>query len=420
MTSSIRERLSVVVVGDVDCGKSTVVGRLLLDSGTLPRGRLDRARELCAKESRRFEYAYLIDALRQEQANNMTLDVARVFLKGARRDYLLLDAPGHIELLRNMATGASHAAAAVWVVSAGEGLGENSRRHGRLLSLLGIGQAIVLVNKMDAAGYDRGAFERLAADCLDLLKSSGVSKARGVPMAAFEGENVVRPALSMPWYRGPTVLAAIDEFGAEPSDSVRFFRMPVQDVYQGVRRAAGRPVIVGTVESGSVGVGDDIVFYPSRKSAKVQSIEAYPRNGLKRVERGAAIALTLDRLLRPRRGETAALALEKAPETGRKLLVSLLWLGPSTLKTGRRYFFRLGTSKVPARLERVVRVVETATLRSGSRRRDVRPNEAAECVLRLEKPTAFDVVSENPSGSRFVLMDGPLIGGGGFVREIVA
>jgi bifunctional enzyme CysN/CysC len=415
----MRERLSVVVAGDVDCGKSTVVGRLLLDSGTLPRGRLERARDLCAKEARRFEYAYLIDALRQEQADNMTLDVARVFLKGARRDYLLLDAPGHFELLRNMATGASHAEAAVWVVSAVEGLGENSRRHGRLLSLFGIRQAVVLVNKMDAAGYDRGAFERLARGCLNLLKSSGVSKARCVPMAAFEGENVVQPGLRMPWYRGPTVLNAIDEFDPEPPDSIRAFRMPVQDIYPGVRRDAGRPVIVGTVESGSVGVGDEIVFYPSRKFAEVRSIETYPRIGLKRAERGMAIGLTLDRLLKPRRGETAARAREKAPETGRKLLASLLWLGPSVLKAGGRYFFRLGTSKIPARLERVVRVVEAATLRGGAGRRDVRPNEAAECVLRLEKPAVFDLAAENPSASRFVLVDGSLIGGGGFVRAVI-
>ncbi len=420
MTKPPRDRLSVVVAGDVDCGKSTVVGRLLLDSGTLPRGRLERARKICAEESRPFEYAYLIDALRQEQANNMTLDVARIFMRGARRDYLLLDCPGHRELLRNLATGASHATAAIWVVSAREGLGDNSRRHGSLLSLLGIGQALVLVNKMDAAGYDQGAFERLAAQCLGILKDSGISRARCVPMAAFEGENVVRPGLCMPWYSGPTVLAALDGFEAEPSDSRRPFRMPVQDVYASARQGAGRPVAVGTVESGSVAVGDDIVFYPSRQAAKLVAIETYPKNGLRKADHGMAVGLSLDRALKLRRGETAVLAREKPPETAGKLLTSLLWLGPGSLAPGRRYFFRLGAARVPARLERVVRVVEVATLKGGAERREVRPNEAAECVLRLEHAAAFDLASENPAGSRFALVDGHRISGGGFVRAVIS
>ncbi len=419
MTPPPRDRLSVVVVGDVDCGKSTVVGRLLLDSGALPRGRLERTRKLCAEESRPFEYAYLIDALRQEQADNMTLDVARIFLKGARRDYLLLDSPGHVELLRNMATGASHAAAAVWVVSAREGLGENSRRHGRLLSFLGIGQAIVLVNKMDAVGYDQGAFDRLSAECLELLKASGLTRVRCVPMAAFGGENVARPGC-MPWYEGPTVLAALDEFDAEPPDSRLPFRMPVQDVYAVARQGAGRPVVVGTVESGSVAVADDIVFYPSRKSAKVVAIETYPQNGLRRAERGMAIGLSLNRPFKPRRGETAAHAREKPPETARKLLASLLWLGQESLATGRRYIFRSGTTKVPAKLDKVVRVVAAATLKGGAERREVRSNEVAECVLRLERAAAFDLASDNPALSRFVLVDGHRISGGGFVRAVVS
>src|SRR5688572_6735473 len=154
-----REQMNIVVCGHVDHGKSTIVGRLLADTGSLPDGKLDQVRDLCARTSKPFEYAFLLDALKDERAQGITIDAARVFFKTARRDYLIIDAPGHVEFLKNMITGAASAEAAFLVVDAKEGLQENSRRHGYLLSFLGIRQVAVVINKMDLVDYDQAQFE---------------------------------------------------------------------------------------------------------------------------------------------------------------------------------------------------------------------------------------------------------------------
>ena len=151
--------MDIVIVGHVDHGKSTVIGRLLADTGSLPDGKLESVRAYCEKNSRPFEYAFLLDALKDEQAQGITIDTARTFFKSAKRDYVIIDAPGHIEFLKNMVTGAARAESAVLVIDAKEGIQENSKRHGYLLSMLGIRQIVVVVNKMDLVDYSRQAFE---------------------------------------------------------------------------------------------------------------------------------------------------------------------------------------------------------------------------------------------------------------------
>ena len=151
--------MDIVIVGHVDHGKSTVIGRLLADTGSLPDGKLEAIRAFCAANSRPFEYAFLLDALKDEQAQGITIDTARTFFKSGNRDYVIIDAPGHIEFLKNMVTGAARAEAAVLVIDAKEGIQENSKRHGYLLAMLGIRQIVVVVNKMDLVDYSRQAFE---------------------------------------------------------------------------------------------------------------------------------------------------------------------------------------------------------------------------------------------------------------------
>src|SRR5262245_31032115 len=161
---SSRARMHIVIAGHVDHGKSTIIGRLLADTGSLPVGKLEQVRALCERTARPFEYAFLLDALHDEQAQGITIDASRIFFKTAARDYLIIDAPGHIEFLKNMVTGASRAEAALLVIDAKEGVRENSRRHGYMLSMLGIRQLVVLVNNMDLVGYEQHVFDRLEAD----------------------------------------------------------------------------------------------------------------------------------------------------------------------------------------------------------------------------------------------------------------
>jgi bifunctional enzyme CysN/CysC len=419
-TEPARERLNIVVVGHVDHGKSTVVGRLLADTGSLPQGRLERVREYCARNSKPFEYAFLLDALRDEQSQGITIDAARIFFKTPRRDYMIIDAPGHVEFLKNMVSGASHAGAALLVVDAVEGVRENSKRHGYLLALLGITQVVVLVNKMDAAGRSEAAFRKVADECRDFLRKVGVEAARFIPTAAVLGENLARRSETMPWYSGPTALEALDEFRVEPAPVARPFRMPVQDVYKFASPGDDRRIVVGTVESGALAPGDQVVFYPSGKSSTVKAIEGFPSAAAPRASAGEAAGFTLTEQVYVRRGELAALGGQPRPAVARRLRASVFWLGREPLRRGREYALKLGAARVRARLEEVALVVDAASLAPEKDRSEVRRNEAAECVFLLDAPLAFDLAADNPALGRFVLVDGYEIGGGGLVREALA
>jgi bifunctional enzyme CysN/CysC len=184
----LTERLNIVIVGHVDHGKSTVVGRLLADTDSLPQGKLQQIQEMCRRNSKPFEYAFLLDALKDERSQGITIDAARIFFKTAKRYYIIIDAPGHIEFLRNMVTGASLAEAALLVIDAEEGIQENSRRHGYLLSLLGIRQLVVLVNKMDLVGYSKETFDKITTEYGKFLGQTGLT-GTFIPISGMQGDN---------------------------------------------------------------------------------------------------------------------------------------------------------------------------------------------------------------------------------------
>src|SRR5210317_1708801 len=173
-TCKQKEDMNIVVVGHVDHGKSTVVGRMLSDTDSLPEGKLEQVKENCKRNSKPFEYAFLLDALKDEQAQGITIDTARVFFSTKTRDYIILDAPGHIEFLKNMVTGASRAEAALLVIDADEGVQENSRRHGYMISMLGIKQIAVVINKMDLVDYSKDVFDKIVTEYTAFLNEINI------------------------------------------------------------------------------------------------------------------------------------------------------------------------------------------------------------------------------------------------------
>ena len=196
--------MNIVIVGHVDHGKSTVIGRLLADTHSLPEGKLEQVRAQCELNSKPFEYAFLLDALKDEQAQGITIDAARVFFKSSLRPYLILDAPGHIEFLKNMITGAARAEAALLVIDAAEGVQENSRRHGYMVSLLGIRQLAVVVNKMDLVGWDRAVFDRIRREYGAFLDQVGIQPSAFIPVSGRGGDNIAdRSAASRLVLRDP-------------------------------------------------------------------------------------------------------------------------------------------------------------------------------------------------------------------------
>ena len=411
--------MNLVVTGHVDHGKSTVVGRLLADSGSLPDGKLEAIRVYCARHAKPFEYAFLLDSLRDERAQGITIDAARVFFKSARRDYILIDAPGHSEFLRNMVTGAARAEAALLVIDAREGVRDNSRRHGYMLSLLGIRQLAVLVNKMDLVGHARAAFEDVVAEYGAFLADLQLTPACFIPVSGLTGENIVERSAHLRWYEGPTVLNALDGFTPEPPPIDAPFRMPVQAVYKFTSRNDERRIVAGTVVTGRVRVGDEVVFLPSGKKSRVQTIEAFNRPVQTSATAGQTTGFTLADHIYVTRGELATRPDEPAPCVSTRIRASVFWLGRDGLKPGKGYVLKLGSARVPVRLDAVHRVLDVSSLDASENRSTVERHEVADCTLVTTRSFAFDTADTLGQTSRFVLVDRFQIAGGGVIRESV-
>ena len=409
--------MHIVICGHVDHGKSTIVGRLLADTASLPDGKLAQVEALCARQARPFEYAFLVDALDDERAQGITIDSARVFFYTPTRDVIIIDAPGHIEFLKNMITGAARAEAALLVIDANEGIQENSRRHGYMMSMLGIRHLAVLVNKMDLVGFDETAFDRVEREYRAFLGNTGLTPAAFIPTVARDGDNLASRSPRFPWYRGPTVLEMIDAFPQSSVDGARPFRMPVQDVYKFSNRGDDRRIVAGTVESGTLRAGDDVVFYPSGKRSIVKSIEAFNREPAGSATAGQAIGFTLRQQIYVARGELAAVDGEPRPHMTSRLRVSLFWLGKAPLVTGRDYVLKIGTARAGARVETIHRVIEAATLETTEAAVQVDRHQVAECTIATSRAVAFDLADEIAATSRFVIVDHDEICGGGIVRE---
>ena len=410
--------MNIVIVGHVDHGKSTLVGRLLSDTGSLFEGHEAKIRGICERQGKVFEYAFLLDALEAEQDQGITIDAARCFFKSQKRDYIIIDAPGHIEFLKNMITGAARAEAAVLLIDAAEGVRENSRRHGYLLSMLGVGQVVVAVNKMDLVGYDRATFERIEAEYRAFLKSCGVTPDGFVPIAARGGDNLSNRSENMPWYAGPTILESVDAFKKEPPRSLQVLRLPVQDVYKFNARGDDRRIIAGRIESGRVKVGDRIVFSPSGKTSTVKSIEAFSAAPRTEAVAGESVGLTLTEQVYVRRGDVASRA-DARPLDSTLLRASVFWLGKSPMVPDKRYKLKLGTAAVEAVIHEIVSVIDASQLAGQVGKRRIDRHEVAEVILRTKSPIAFDRSRDIVQTGRFVLVDGYDTVGGGIVRDVV-
>lgn len=414
--NNVIEDMNIVIVGHVDHGKSTIIGRLLADTNSLPEGKLELVKETCRKNSKPFEYAFLLDALKEEQAQGITIDIARCFFKTKKRNYIILDAPGHIEFLKNMITGAARAQAALLVVDASEGIKENSRRHGYMLSMLGIKQIVVLVNKMDLVNYNLNIYNKVVDDFSEFLKKIDINVESFIPVSGLKGDNIAFKSPKMNWYKGKTTLEILDSFKTDKHLTDQPFRMPVQGIYKFTQNGDRRRIIAGTVLSGILRVGDEAIFYPSGKKSKVKSIETFNKDKQIAAEAGTATGLTLEEQIYIKRGEVAAVLNQPKPKITSRIKVKLFWLGRNPMKKNKTYNFKIGTSKIGVILEEIVFVLNSSTLKQ-EKKEYIEKYEVAECILKLDKVIAFDLVDEIDQMSRFVIVDEYKISGGGAICE---
>jgi len=409
-TAAARDKLKIVIVGHVDHGKSTLVGRLFHDTGSLPDGKLEAIQAMCERRGMPFEWAFLMDALQAERDQGVTIDTAQIQFRTKARDYVIIDAPGHKEFLKNMVTGAASSEAALLLIDAEEGVREQSRRHGYLLHLLGVDQVAVLVNKMDLVGNSADRFGAVAEEYRDYLGRLGVEPSCFIPISAREGDNIATRSRAMPWYQGPTVLQALDGFVPGPKPVDRPLRLPIQDVYKFDQRR----ILAGHIQSGRLEVGDTLLFSPSNKTAKVRSIEAWsvaspPLDAVA----GQSVGITLDEQIFVERGEVAS-HLADPPVESNVFRARVFWLGRKPLEPGNRYTFKLGTTETEVVVQSIERVIDTGDL-SSAPAEQVERNAVGEVVLRARGLLALDEHRSNPATGRFVLTEDFVPVGGGII-----
>jgi len=413
------EQLNVVIIGHVDHGKSSVIGRLLADTGSLAEGKLESVKETCRRNSKPFEYAFLLDALKDEQAQGITIDAARCFFNSKKRSYIILDAPGHIEFLKNMVTGAARAEAALIVIDANEGIQENTTRHGYLVSLLGVKQVVVLVNKMDLVNYDQKVFENIQKEYGDFLENVGVSAKAFVPMSARYGVNITEKSPEVPWYKGDSALGLLDSFEKLKIDTSRPFRFPVHAIYKFTANGDDRRIIAGRVESGSASVGDELIFLPSGKESRIKSIEMFNAKQTTKISEGEVRGFTMETQIYLKAGEVAVLKKEKKPFCGRRFIANICWLGRNPMVKNRRYKLKIGTASQMVQLVEIKSIIDASDLTTNAKKEQVDVNDIAVVTLETSKPIAFDLNKDIEVTGRFVIVDDFEIAGGGIILDAV-
>ena len=418
--SSIETKLRVVFVGHVDHGKSTLIGRILNDTNSLPEGKLEQVQRACAAENMEFEYAFLLDALLEEQEQNITIDTTQIPFKTAKRNYMIIDAPGHKEFLKNMITGAANADAAVLVIAANEGVQEQSKRHAYLLNMLGVQQFCVVVNKMDLADYSEARFREIEDKYRQFLKTLNLEPRVFIPASARFGENIISRSKKMTWHQGPTLADALDDMAPLAPPVELPLRFCVQDVY----KFDERRIIAGRIETGILRVGDELVFSPANKTSIVQSIESWqPRsdNTSSRANNEMAIAgdsvgIMLREQIFVERGYVGSHSKNAPIETNR-FHADLFWIVRQPARLSYLYTARLGTQEVKCQIVSLDEVMDSSSLeRSTTKAEQLERNEVGRMTLQARAPIVVDNHDRVPPLGRFVLVDDGMICGGGIIH----
>jgi len=400
---------AVVFTGHVDHGKSTLVARLLLDTGYFPDGRYAELEGAAQRRGVPLEISFLLDSFQVERDQAVTIDATRIWFSTAARRYAVIDAPGHREFVRHMVSGAADALAAVVVVDAVEGIGEQTRRHALLLPLVGVPRAIVAINKMDAVGFDAARYAAIVADVGAVFAQTGLELVAAIPTVGRDGDNVANGTTRMPWYEGPSLLGALEALDEREAlhAPVRF---PVHDVY---RRDEER-ILVGNSGGGRIAAGMTLAFSPTRDRAQVTRVVRFPASDAPGLA-GEAFGITLDHPIFVGPGDVASEAAEP-PHIAESVTATIFWLDRAPLAIGEHLRMRCGTRDTTVVLDAIAGAIDIETFAEHATATLVR-NDIARVTLRGLQPL---VVDTHPAPlARFALYRGDAVGGGGIVRSVV-
>jgi elongation factor 1-alpha len=392
-----KEHMNLAFIGHVDHGKSTLVGHLLLQSGAIAEQQLSKGED---------KFRFVMDKLTEERERGVTIDLAHARFDTPKYEFTIVDCPGHRDFVKNMITGASQADAAVLVVAIDDGVMPQTKEHAFLARTLGINQLIIAINKMDLVKYDKEKFDALKEEVSDLIKTVAYkpSEINFIPLSAFEGDNITELSDNTPWYKGPTLVKALDEFAAPEKPTDLPLRLPVQDVYSitGVGT-----VPVGRVETGVMKKGDNVIFEPPGVSGEVKSIEMH-HEMLEQAEPGDNVGFNVRGVGKNdiRRGDVAG-HTSNAPTVAKEFTAQIVVLQhPGVITVGYTPVFHCHTAQVACTFLELQKKLDPATGQVKEENPDfLKTGDAAFVVVKPTKPMVIEKIKDIPHMGRFAIRD---------------
>lgn len=394
-------RINLVIIGHKDHGKSTLIGRLLYDSKAIQEKKLEDIKaELKQTGKRKFEFAFLLDSLEEERRGGLTIDIMQTPFKSKKYLYTIIDCPGHREFIKKMLTGASQADAAVLVVSAKEGIQDQTRQHTFLIKTLGIKQLVVAVNKMDKVCYKESSYQKTCNQLRPILQSLGYNDVPMVPVSAMEGDNVYKKSRKMGWYKGPTLIETLDEKIVPLSLPLnKPLRGVVQDVYP---YEGNRQVIACKIESGILKPKKNVVFNPSGKIGSLEKILSFGEV-MEKAEPGESVGLLIDNVNSVERGEVLSYT-ENQPVKVKSFIAEIILFSNIQIKKGDEITIRYGTAKKKCRVQRILSEIDPINLIVKAKSPKVLKGESmGEIELLVLEPVCIEKYSDFPELGRFVI-----------------
>ena len=404
------DTLSFVIVGHVDHGKSTLIGRLLYDTDSLPPDKIEEVEKASAEAGRATEFAYLLDHLEEERKQGITIDTTQVFFKTSKRRYVIIDAPGHVEFVKNMITGASQAEAAVLIIDVAEGVREQTKRHSYMLSLLGLNQVVVVLNKMDLVDFSKECFNTIKKDIQEFLKSLNIESSIYIPISAIRGDNIANRSENMSWYKGPTFLESLDTLQNRqlPEDKPLLF--PIQDVY----KVGDKRINVGRVESGTIEKGIEIKIMSTGQITKVNSIEKFLEKPDKAIAGECIGLITADSVFLDRGNVVCLPNIE--PTLTNRIAANIFWMIKRGFDKDEKMTIRCATQETSCKIESINKRINSSTLELIEKNAEVLKNlEVGEVIIKTKKPIAIKKFNDVQELGRFVLVSDENTCAGGII-----
>ncbi|MEZ8481637.1 sulfate adenylyltransferase subunit CysN [Vibrio splendidus] len=399
-----KDLLRFLTCGNVDDGKSTLIGRLLFDSKLIYEDQMaaiERDSQKFNTTDESFDLALLVDGLQSEREQGITIDVAYRYFSTDKRKFIIADTPGHEQYTRNMVTGASTCDLAIVMVDARYGIQTQTRRHSYICSLLGIKHIIVAINKMDLMDYSQEVYQKVKADYREMAKNFNIDDIRFVPISALKGDNVVMPSENMDWYPGATLMKLLETVKIDQDKDLDHMRFPVQYVNRPNLNFRG---FCGTLASGQISVGDEITALPSGKSSVVKSIFTYDGE-LKSAQPGQAITITLEDEIDVSRGD---MLVHKGvePQLTNKLDAHIVWMDENPLRCHKEYMFKFSTKSCIGKVSVIQHKVDVNTLEKHAENSEiVELNEISLTSVNLTDQIAIDRYMDLPQTGAFVVID---------------